>query len=70
MLPLLPDWEDEDEIFYIVLDFVLFFYFLFHFYITDLTRHKQQKHRHIARSKFYIGSIIFVKETVCKELKS
>lgn len=66
MLPLLPSREDEKEIFYTVLGFVLFFDFLFHLNITDLTRRKQQKYRHTARSKFYTDSIISVKEAVCK----
>jgi len=51
---------------YFILFYVLFciLFFLFHFYIIDLTKHKQQKYQHIARIKFYTASIVFVKETV------
>lgn len=52
---------------YFISFYVLFcsLLFVFHFYITDLTKHRQQKYKHIARSNFYTGSIVFVKEMVC-----
>lgn len=52
---------------YFIWFYVLFcvLLFLFHFYITDLTKTKQQNYQDIARSKFYTGSTVFVKETVC-----